>query len=134
MQNLNRIQWQLENKYDMILEKECSCTLFEMFSLKQFVLLFDSYSNGRIQPWTIKGRRSQAHLKWAWNGNGPKLLAPITPNKNGWPFYKNLDTMIKATSPHYPKYVVQRITSIETILIPLLEMGSLQTLQKTSKP
>jgi hypothetical protein len=70
MQDLNQMQWQLEDKSDMMLEKECSCTFFEIFSLRQFIPLFDSYSNGRIQALATKGRRSQAHLKWAWNGNG----------------------------------------------------------------
>jgi hypothetical protein len=31
--------------------------------------------------------------------------------------------MIGAISPQFPKYVVPTITSIETILIPFLEMG-----------
>jgi hypothetical protein len=35
-----------------------------------------------MEAWIIEGRRSQAHLRWTWNGNGFELLAPIAPNKN----------------------------------------------------
>jgi hypothetical protein len=50
-------------------------------------------------------------------------LAPITPNKNGWTFYKNLDAMIGATILQFLKYIVGVITSANTRPIPPLEMG-----------
>jgi hypothetical protein len=59
-----------------------------------------------MEIWIIGGKRSRAHLTWAYIGNGLELLTPIAPNKNGWLSYKNLDTMIGARSPQFPKYDV----------------------------
>jgi hypothetical protein len=82
-----------------MLENECSCTLFEMFSWRRYVPLSQSYSNGGMAVWIVGGRRSRAHLRCAWNESGLKLLNLITPNKNEWSSCKNLDAMIGATSP-----------------------------------
>jgi len=51
------------------------------------------------------------------------LLALITPNKNGRPFYKNLEAMIGVTSVQLPKYATKAITSIKARPIPPLKMG-----------
>jgi hypothetical protein len=67
----------------MMLENECLCMFFEMLSWRESAPLCDNYSDGDIESWTIKGRRSRAHLRWAWNGNGHELLALLVPNKNG---------------------------------------------------
>jgi hypothetical protein len=77
--------WSSENNFEMMLQNECSCTLSKMFSWRQSISLSNSYSNGGMETWEVGGKRSQAHLKWAWNGSGPKLLAPIAPNKNEQP-------------------------------------------------
>jgi len=50
-----------------------------------------------------------------------KLLALITPNKNGQLFCKNLDVMISVTSPQLPNYVTIAITFVETKFIPPLK-------------
>jgi hypothetical protein len=44
-------------------KKECSCTLFEMFSSKQFASLSNNYSNGRMQAQEVESKRPQAHLR-----------------------------------------------------------------------
>jgi len=50
-------------------------------------------------------------------------MALIVPNKNEQPSCKNMDAMIGATSPQFPKYDVGVITFEETRVIPPLEMG-----------
>jgi hypothetical protein len=47
----------------------------------------------------VRSRRSQAHLRWAYNENGLKLLAPIAPNKSVWASCKNPNAMIRARNP-----------------------------------
>ncbi len=59
----------------MMLENECSCTFSKMFSWRHFAPLSNSCSNVGMETWVARGKRSQAHLKWGWNGSGPKLLA-----------------------------------------------------------
>jgi hypothetical protein len=54
-----------------------------------------------LQP--LEKKNSRANFKCAWKGNGPKLLAPITSNKNGRELNKNLEAMIGATKAQLPK-------------------------------
>ncbi len=44
------------------------------------LFFLNNYSNKGMEIWTTRGRKPWTHLKWAWNGNGTKWLAPITPN------------------------------------------------------
>lgn len=44
-------------------------------------------------------------------------------NKNGQLFYNNLDAMVGATNPWFPKYDVRVITSAKTRPISPLDMG-----------
>jgi len=99
IQDLSWMQWQFKNNSEIMLENECSCTFFKMFTWTRSVFLSNSCSNSEMKTWTTKGRRSWTHLRWTWNGSGPKLLALIAPNKNEWSYCKNLDVMIGATSP-----------------------------------
>jgi hypothetical protein len=82
-QDLSWMWWQFENNSKMMLKNECSCTLPKMLSWKQSTLLSNNYSNGGMTIWVIASRWSWAHLRWTWNGSGPKLLAFTTPQKNG---------------------------------------------------
>jgi hypothetical protein len=59
------------------------------------------------------------HLK----RNGPKLLAPITSNKNRQKFDKNLEAMIGATKAQLLKYAIGAMTFKEINPMPLLKMG-----------
>jgi len=93
------------------------------FPKKWTTPLFDSCSNGGMEAWIVGGKSSRAHLRWAWNRSGPKLLTPITPNKNGQSFYKNLDVMIGVTSFQLPKYIIKVRISIKTRPIPPLKIG-----------
>jgi hypothetical protein len=110
-QDFNRMQWQYENNYEIMLENECSCTLSKMFFWTRSAILSNSCSNSEMKTWTIKGRRSWTHLRWTWNRSGPKLLALISPNKNGQSYCQNLDVMIRATSPQLPKYTTRAFWS-----------------------
>jgi hypothetical protein len=67
--------------------------------LENNLFLSNSCSNGGMEAWTFGGKMSQVHLRWVWNESGHELFAFITPNKNGQPFYKNLDAMIRVISP-----------------------------------
>jgi len=58
-------------------------------------------------------------LEWEWT----LTASLINPNENGQSYYKNIDVMIKVTSPKLPKYAVRAIISMEIKPIPPLEMG-----------
>jgi len=49
-----------------------------------------------MQACVIGRHRSCTNLRWAWNGNGLKLLAFINFNKNMQEFYKNFEIIIIA--------------------------------------
>jgi hypothetical protein len=49
MQDFSWVQWQSKDNSKMMLKNECLCTFFEMFSKKQSALLYDNYSNGRME-------------------------------------------------------------------------------------
>jgi hypothetical protein len=68
---------------EMMLEKEWSCNLFEMLSLSVFNPLLANCMKGGMHVIMSKGRSFCTIFKWAWKGNGLKLLAPIAFNKNG---------------------------------------------------
>ncbi len=132
--SLTKCDDNLKKNSKMMLENECFVHVFWNVFLKKSIPLFDSCSNYGMEIWIAWGRRSQAHLMWAYNGSGLELFTPITPNKNGWPSCKNLDTMVGATSPQFPNmtYFIEAITSIETKPIPLLKMGR-KACQQTSE-
>jgi hypothetical protein len=81
-QDLSWMQRQFENNSEIMLKNECSCTFSKMFSWTRFVFLSNSCSNSEMKTWTTKGRRSWTHLRWTWNGSGPKLLALIKMNNH----------------------------------------------------
>jgi hypothetical protein len=98
----NQTQWQSKNNSKMMLENECSCMFFEMFSWRWHIFLSNYCSNGGMETWTTWRKKSRAHLKWTWNGSEPKLITPIAPNKNGQLFYKNLNAMVGVISFNSP--------------------------------
>jgi hypothetical protein len=90
--------------------------------LRCFFLVKDLLNDG-MKVWIVGSRRSRAHLKWAWNVAGPKLLTPIAPNKNGQLSCKNLDVMIGATNLQLPKDLAKTITFAKSRHTPPLKMG-----------
>ncbi len=89
--NLHKISTKQDNNMKttkMMLKNESSCTLFEMFSQRWSIAIFDSYSNGGMIAWIVGGRRSWTCLRWTWNGSGFKLLAFIAPIKMDGRFTK----------------------------------------------
>jgi hypothetical protein len=83
----------------MMLKNECSCMLSKVLSLIPYVFLSNNCSNG---GWMFKQLKIKGHkppLMWTWIGSGLQLLALITPIKIGQPSCKNLNVMIKLTSP-----------------------------------
>jgi hypothetical protein len=115
---------------EMMLEKERSCSFFEIVSLSQFIPLLANCSNKCRHAVTIEGRNFWDNFKCTWKGNEFELLAPITTNKNGCESNKNLETMINTTNAQPPKYVVDVMIFIEMKPIPPLELGS-KTYQHT---
>ncbi len=90
-------QCKLKAMSKIILKKELLCNLFEMF--------FRSWSNPLSVNCIKRGihvimseeKNSCANVKWAWKGNGPKLLTPIASNKN-WQWSNTNLTTIKYES------------------------------------
>jgi hypothetical protein len=99
-QDFNRMWWQFENNSEMMMENECLWTLSKMISWKQSTPLSTNYSNGGMEVWIVASRWLWTHLRWTWNGSGPKLLTLIAPIKMGC---KNFNAMIKATNPQIPQ-------------------------------
>lgn len=54
--------YHLGNVFGMMLENECLCMFFVMFSRRQTIFFFDSCLNGGMEAWTTRGRRSRAQV------------------------------------------------------------------------
>jgi hypothetical protein len=57
-QDLSEVWWQFEKDSKMMLENECLCTLSEMYSQRHSIHLSNNCSNGGMEVWTSRGRRS----------------------------------------------------------------------------
>jgi hypothetical protein len=107
----------------MVIKKECLCNLSKMIFWADLILFFTNCTKWRMQPTIYGGRNSHAIFKWAWKGNGLKLLAPITSNKNGQWSTKNLIMIIGATSAQFPKQATNAMNFVKMKLIPPWKMG-----------
>jgi hypothetical protein len=57
--------------------------LFEILSLRRYVLLLANYSKGGTHAATPKGEAFALISNAFWKGNGLEFLTPIASNKNG---------------------------------------------------
>jgi hypothetical protein len=46
VQDYSKMQWQLEDNFEMMLKNGCSCILFEMFSWRWYAIFSNSCLNG----------------------------------------------------------------------------------------
>ncbi len=118
--NLKHTQYESQSKSKRIIIKEWSCNLFKIFSLMRYAPLSTNCSKGGTHVTTHWGKNFHVDLKCAQKGRGPKLLAPITSNKNKQKSNKNLEVMTRA---QLPRQEIKTMAFEEINLMAPLKMG-----------